>query len=98
MRRGVNAAGGGCIARGLALTPFAGATAANKAPTNVVADYQMQNDTGSTMTDSAGAGTNDGVIAAGAPAAGLDTHAASFDGFGYQWAAPTAVNDARVVL
>ena len=77
MRRGVNAAAAACIATGLAITPFAGATAANKAPTNVVADYQMESDTGSTMTDSAGAGTNDGVIAAGAATAGLDTHAAS---------------------
>ncbi|HSS68189.1 MAG TPA: fibronectin type III domain-containing protein [Nocardioidaceae bacterium] len=96
MRRGLNAAAAAFIATGLAITPFAGATAANKAPTNVVANYQMENDTGTTMADSAG--TNDGAIGAGAAVAGLDTHAAIGAGFGYQWATPTVVNDARVVL
>jgi hypothetical protein len=56
----------------------------------------MENDTGTVMNDSAG--SNDGVIDAGAGAAGLDTHAASQDGFGYQWGAePGTPNDARVV-
>jgi PKD repeat protein len=70
-------------------------TPASAAPTTVVADYQMQNDTGTAMADSAG--TNDGVIGADPGSAGLDTHAASDDGFGYQWATPTVVNDDRVV-
>ena len=84
-----------CLVGGLSAAPIGTAVAAAKVPTTAVADYQLQNDTSTTMADSAG--TNDGAIAAGAPAAGLDTHVASQNGFGYQWAAPTVVNDARVV-
>jgi hypothetical protein len=84
-----------CIAGGLAATPVATAFAADKAPTTVVANYQMEDDTDTTMADSAG--SNDGVIAADPTAAGLNTHAASDDGFGYQWGAAALPNDARVV-
>jgi PKD repeat protein len=73
-------------------------TPASAAPTTVVADYQMENDTGTTMADSAG--SNDGVIEAGAIGAGLDTHAPAEgpSNFGYEWGAlPANPNTARVV-
>ncbi len=91
----VSVAAVACLTGTLVASPVSAAPAARKAPTTVVANYQMQSDTGTTMADSVG--SNDGVIAAGAAAAGLDTHAASEDGFGYQWAAPTVVSDNRVV-
>ena len=84
-----------CVVGTTMTSPVSAATAAERAPTTVVANYQMQNDTGTTMTDSTG--SHDGVIAADAAGAGLDTHVASDDGFGYQWAMPTVVSDSRVV-
>jgi hypothetical protein len=92
-----SAAAAACLVGSVSAAPGVAAPAAHKAPSTVVADYQMESDTGTTMNDSAG--SNDGVIAAAAAAAGLDTHVAS-EGpdFGYQWgAAPGTPNDARVV-
>lgn len=84
-----------CLTGALVASPVSATAPARKAPTTVVANYQMQNDTSTTMADSAG--SNDGAIGVGAAAAGLNTHAVSDDGFGYQWAAPTVVSDNRVV-
>jgi PKD repeat protein len=86
-----------CLIGSLTAAPVvAAAPTAHKAPTTTVANYQMENDTGTTMADSAG--SNDGAIDAGAFAAGLDTNVATDVGFGYQWGAvPGTPNDARVV-
>jgi hypothetical protein len=84
-----------CLIGTMVTSPVSAEAPARKSPTTVVANYQLQDDTGTTMADSAG--SNDGVIAAGAAAAGLDTHAATDDGFGYQWATPAVVSDSRVV-
>jgi PKD repeat protein len=63
-------------------------------PTTVVANYQMENDTGTAMADSAG--TNDGVIAT--PHDGLDTNVVTPGGHGYSWGPlPASVTDGRVV-
>jgi PKD repeat protein len=81
----------------LSAAPVVAAPTAHKLPTTTVANYQLENDVSTTMADTAG--SNDGVIAGGAGAAGLDnTHAVTADGFGYHWGAvPVAPNDARVV-
>jgi PKD repeat protein len=92
----MSVAAAACLTAAAVAGPVPAALGAGKVPTTAVANYSMQNDTGTVMNDSAGA--NNGSIDAGAAAAGLDTHAATQDGFGYQWAAPTVANDARVVL